>query len=148
MFVNPRLTRLRALVDRLERLPASARREWALTETRARLVDVETGYTPRAMRALEPDPPIRPTEPPAAQSVNGDAVKRPSSKPRSGATSGRAQRPLSPVKAPRPAPERVPVDPGAAALGADGVLWLEDLAADTTREPSSGAAPWGRGLRG
>ena len=75
MFVDPRLARLRALVDRLERLPASARRDWALAEVRARIVDIETGVTPQAMRALEPDPPIRPTEPPAARSVDSDAVK-------------------------------------------------------------------------
>jgi hypothetical protein len=146
--VDPRLARLRALVDRLERLPASARREWALAEVRARIVDVETGFTPRTMRALESDPPIRPTEPLAARSVNGDAVKRPSSKRRSQVRSGRAPRPLAPVEAPRPAPEPVPVDAGAAALGTDGLLWLEDLAADTAGGPGNGAAPWRRGLRG
>jgi hypothetical protein len=148
VFVDSRLTRLRALVDRLERLPASARREWTLAEARARMVDVETGYTPRAMRPLEPDPPIRPTEPPAARSVNGDAVKRPSSKNGSRLPSRRTQPPSSPAEAPLPAPEPVPVDAGAAALGTDGVLWLEDLAADTAGELSNGAAPWRRGLRG
>jgi hypothetical protein len=148
VFVDPRLERLRALVDQLERLPASARREWALAEARARIVDVETGVTPRAMRALEPDPPIHPTEPPAAQSVNGDAVKRPSSKRGPRVRSGRAQHTLSPVEAPRPAPELVPADAGAAILGTDGLLWLEDLAGDTAREPGNGAAPWRRGLRG
>jgi hypothetical protein len=147
VFLDPRLTRLRALVDRLERLPESAEREWALAEVRARIVDVETGFTPRTMRALEPEPPIRPTEPPAARSVNEDAVKRPSSKRRSRVRSGPAQRPLSPVTAPRPAPEPVPVD-RAAVLGTDGLLSLEDLAADTTGGPGNGAAPWTRGLRG
>jgi hypothetical protein len=148
VFLDPRLTRLRALVDRLERLPESAEREWALAEVRARIVDVETGFTPRTMRALEPDPPILSTEPPAARSVNGDAVKRPSSKRRSRVASGRAQRPLSPVEAPRPAPEPDPVDAGAAVLGTDGLLWLEDLAADAAGGPGNGAAPWRRGLRG
>src|SRR4051794_16090977 len=109
------------------------------------MVDVDTGYTPRAMRALEPDPPIRPTEPPAARSVNGDAVKRPSSKRRAEVRSDRALRPPSPVEPRRPAPEPMPVDAGAAALGTDGVLWLEDLAADTACEPGNGAAPWRRG---
>jgi hypothetical protein len=146
--VDPRLARLRALVDRLERLPASARREWALAEVRARIVDVETGVTPQTMRALEPDPPTRPAEPPAARSVKGDALKRPSSKRRSPVRSGRAPRPLSPVEAPRPAPEPVPVDAGAAVLGTDGLLWLEDQAADTAEGPGNGAAPWRRGLRG
>jgi hypothetical protein len=146
VFVDPRLARLCALVDRLERLPASARREWALAEVRARMVDVETGFTPRAMRTLEPDPPTRPPEPPAARSMNGDAVRRPSSKRGSQTRSGRAQRPLSPVEPPRPAPD--PVDAAAAALGTAGLLWLEDLAADTAGGPGNGAAPWRRGLRG
>jgi hypothetical protein len=149
VFVDPRLTRLRALVDRLERLPASAQREWALAEARARMVDVETGFTPRAMRALEPDPPIRPAEAPAAQSMTRDAVKRPSSKRRSQVRSRSAQRPLPPVAAPRAAPERAPVDAGAAALGTtDGLLWLEDPDADNAGEPDDGATPWRRGLRG
>lgn len=79
--------------------------------------------------------------------MNGDAVKRPSSQRRSRVPSSQAQRPLSPAEAPRPAPEPVPVDADAA-LGTDGLLWLEDLAADTADEPGNGAAPWSRGLRG
>ena len=47
-----RLTQLRALVDRLERLPASTRRDWMLQEARSRMVDVETGDKPRPMRTL------------------------------------------------------------------------------------------------
>src|SRR3954469_2484164 len=43
-----RLKRLRTLVAKLERLPASTQREWMLTEARARMVDVETGEVPRA----------------------------------------------------------------------------------------------------
>src|SRR4051812_26711428 len=46
--VDRRLTRLRVLVDRLERLPASARREGRPEEARARMVAVETGDHPRA----------------------------------------------------------------------------------------------------
>ena len=60
MSIDSRLTRLRALVDRLERLPASTpRRQWMLLETRARMVDVETGEAPRAMRPLVADVPPR-----------------------------------------------------------------------------------------
>jgi hypothetical protein len=146
--VESRLARLRALVDRLERLPASARREWALAEVRARIVDVETGVSPQAMRALEPDPPMRPTEPPAAPSMNGDAVKRPSSHGESPARNGRAPRPLSRGEAPRVTAEPASIDADAAALGIDGLLWLDDPAADTAGEPGNGAAPWRRGLRG
>lgn len=54
MSGDHRLRRLGALVDRLERLPASAQREWMLGEVRARAVDVETGEPPRPMRALDP----------------------------------------------------------------------------------------------
>jgi hypothetical protein len=37
-----RLDQLRRLLDRLERMPASADRDWMLAEVRARAVDVET----------------------------------------------------------------------------------------------------------
>src|SRR3954451_9717403 len=50
-----RLEQLRALLARLERMPASAEREWMLGEVRARAVDVETGEKPAAMRALSGD---------------------------------------------------------------------------------------------
>jgi len=43
MAAESRLAQLRALVARLERLPASPRREWMLEAARARMVDVETG---------------------------------------------------------------------------------------------------------
>jgi hypothetical protein len=143
--VDPRLTRLRALVDGLERLPASARRDWMLAEARARLVDVDTGYAPRAMRALEED---RPIEPPATRGGNGRGVKRPSTS--NGSAAGPPQPEISPVEAPRPAPQPDPVDAAAALLGTGGLLWLED-SPDSLDEPGNGStasAPWRRGLRG
>src|ERR671916_781798 len=69
MSRDDRLTRLRALVDELERLPASARRDWMLSETRARMADVETGDATGAMRPLAEDPPTRPAEQPAPSSA-------------------------------------------------------------------------------
>src|SRR4051794_5765661 len=47
-----RLEHLRGLLDRLERMPTSADRDWMLSEVRARTVDVETGVSPAAVRAL------------------------------------------------------------------------------------------------
>ena len=145
MDVDPRLTRLRALVDRLERLPVSEHRDWMLVEARARLVDVETGDAPRAMRPLEEEPP-----PPRA--ANGRAVKRPSAgHGPAAAEGGRAQREIPPVETPRPPTEAAPPDAAAADLGTDGLLWLEDPSGDSSVEPGDGAvgaAPWRRGLRG
>src|SRR3954447_4268658 len=50
-----RLDHLRRLLDRLERMPASADRDWMLAEVRRRAVDVETGIAPAPMRALPQD---------------------------------------------------------------------------------------------
>lgn len=52
---DTRLDRLRALAGRLERLPASAERDWVIKEVRARAADVETGDPSRAMRAFDVD---------------------------------------------------------------------------------------------
>ena len=55
-----RLCQLEALLARLERMPASAGRDWMLAEVRGRAVDVETGMPPTPMRALpnEEPPPV------------------------------------------------------------------------------------------
>jgi hypothetical protein len=53
---DERLARLRELVAQIERLPGSTRREWMLTEARARIVAVETGEAPQPMRSLEAMP--------------------------------------------------------------------------------------------
>ncbi len=135
-----RLTRLRALVDRLERLPESARREWMLQEARARLVDVETGVEPRPMRTLDQEPPATPREPPASRASNGRAVKRPSAKPARVAASRVRPQPEGSIQAvPLPVPE--PDTPLTARP--DDVLWLEDQPDDTVTEEA-----WRRGLRG
>jgi hypothetical protein len=155
MAFDRRLTRLRALVDRIERLPASARREWMLQEARARMVDVETGVEPRQMRTLDEEPPATPPEPPASRVSDGRAVKRPSSKPARVAASRARPQPEGPtqeVPLPVPAPSRiVGPNPSAAMLGDDEVLWLEDQPGHTVTEPgdgSTGMPPWRRGLRG
>src|SRR6185437_9270954 len=48
-----RLQRLRELLARLEQLPASPETERMLAEVRSRLVDVDTGVTPRAMLPVD-----------------------------------------------------------------------------------------------
>ena len=68
MSSEHRLRRLRELLARIEQLPASSERERMLAEVRARVVDVDTGVTPRAMlpvdlvptRATDPRPPTAP----------------------------------------------------------------------------------------
>jgi hypothetical protein len=55
MNERDRLDQLRRLLDRLERMPASADRDWMLAEVRARAVDVETGIAPAPLRALPQD---------------------------------------------------------------------------------------------
>jgi hypothetical protein len=149
-----RLTRLRVLVDRLERLPASARRQWMLEEARARMADVETGDQPRALRTLDERPPESPG---ASRARNGGAVKRPSSKPVAGATRRAQAQPeasthAAPRSVPEPAPDRIAgPEPNAATFGSDELLWLEDPARSAFAYPgegSTGIAPWRRGLRG
>jgi hypothetical protein len=130
-----RLIQLRALVDRLERLPESPRRDWMLREARARVVDVETGDEPRPMRALREESEEPPQEPPGRRAGGDRAAKRP-----------------PPPTAPEPAPPRTARwEPTADTLFTDEVLWLGDPPADTAPEAgggSKGTAPWRRGLRG
>ena len=101
-------------------------------EVRARIVDLETGYEPRAMRPLveedpEPPPPRDP-EPPAPTR----RVPKPPDPPAPPAPpSARLQH-----RPPEPAP-----DDGA--LGSGEVLSLEEPPPD-----ASDAEPWKRGLRG
>jgi hypothetical protein len=146
-----RIKRLRDLVDRLERLPASPDRDRVLMEVRSRVVDVDTGETPRAMPVRQPMPePI--------------AHKLPT-RPRPAAATRRA--PCAPAPAPlMPAPiELAPLPQPSAArspereqpLPTDGLLWLDDAQLpldDSLHLPTQPAAgrravpPWTLGLRG
>jgi hypothetical protein len=65
MATGRRIKRLKDMVDRIERLPASEDRDRLLSEVRSRAVDVDTGVTPRAMLPLrEPAPPPLLRQPP------------------------------------------------------------------------------------
>ena len=149
MSADDRLTRLRALIGRLERLPASPETEWMLREARARMVDVETGEQPSGMRPREEDPPA---EPP--RRGRDAAVKRPT-RPRPSAPEPRhAPAPDTPTDdGSKPVDIAAGTDRSAASLGTDGLLWLDD--SPTEADPSPAGAegdpashPWRRGLRG
>jgi len=144
---DPRLARLRALIGKLERLPASDQRERALSEARARVVDVETGEVPRVMRPKE-----EPAPPPRAASPAGEPKPK-----RARATASRERPTVLRRPSVDPAPPAGPVSPGGPPdggddpqLGSEGLLWLEDQAADDPAADGGGRddAPWRRGLRG
>jgi hypothetical protein len=129
MLDDDRLTRLRALIDRLERLPVSAESEWMLREARARMVDVETGERPAGLRPLAS--PAEGGPEPVVRRRAETAVKR--------------EKPSRPEPAPREWRVR-PAEPSDAPLPADELLSLDDGA---PAEPDDdGSHPWRRGLRG
>jgi len=135
-----RLQRLRELIAKLEQLPASAETERMLREVRARLVDVDTGVTPREM--LPADPVLAAIEPATAPARAPKAA---------------ASRPAGHDRA-RPA-----ASPAAASLtAAQDREWLSLVATnkvlsldDSEQSSPSGEGrteqdrrPWTRGLRG
>jgi hypothetical protein len=138
-----RLDRLRGLLDRVGRMPASADRDWTLAQVRARVVDVETGTPPSPMRALPPDEleaEIAAERPPRAK-----ALPRATIRPRT--PRRRAQRARLDHPAARTPP--VPIrergrDEVVDLLEQGGVICLEEPAAAA----SAARGPWTRGLRG
>jgi hypothetical protein len=156
-----RLQRLRHLLDRIEKLPASAERERMLREVRARVVDVDTGVTPRAMLTVDPDP-LLATDPgpPAARAPK--AVARMPADPDGGRPAVLLPEPAKAIRA-APPPEavsRAGAPAGFSLTGAgdwlslagiDEVLSLDDSAPPLTAgEARAGhdPRPWTRGLRG
>jgi hypothetical protein len=144
-----RLEQLRALLVRVERMPACAERDWILAEVRARAVDVETGEKPVAMRArsedgAEPERAAAP-EAPRSHAVETLPSPQPRRRPAPRRPAARARRvtpascsPLAPARQ-RAAHETV-VD----LLEQGGVLCLDDQPA-----AAGGASrPWSGGLRG
>jgi hypothetical protein len=156
MLADDRLRRLRALIDRLERVPASPESEWMLREARARMVDVETGERPGEMRPLAVDPPDE-----APRRQRDAAVKRPTEPPSSLSEQSRERaappRSSGPQTSPRDGSRPLDLRPGddsnAASFGTDGLLWLEDSASEVDASPARDdddleSRPWRRGLRG
>src|SRR5438128_1951836 len=125
-----RLEQLRGLLDRLERMPASADRDWMLAEVRGRAVDVESGVRPAAVRALPRD------------QADADHAVTPRKRARL-----RTPRPAPPHAPPaRPTVTRSPtVAPHTSAvdlLEQGGLLCLGDPPA----EPATPSRPWCAGL--
>jgi hypothetical protein len=90
--MNERLQQLRGLQARLERLPPPTDRDWMLCEVRARVVDVESGIAPAAVRDLPVDdadeaiaapapPRLRNTPPPCHRPARVRAAHWPSPLP-------------------------------------------------------------------
>ena len=118
-----------------------------LAEARARLVDVETGEKPAALR------------PPAVDPPTGDLGRRPPVAAKADAAPRSRQPAQNVAEQPRDVPAQAPrvktgattpPDVDAAAVGVDGLLSLEDSpghrAAPDEGEPHP--TPWRRGLRG
>jgi len=137
MATEPRIKRLRDMVDQLERLPASPDRDRLLSEVRSRAVDVDTGVTPRSMlpmREPEFEPVVtRPTQRQRAKIVRRVAPWTPAS------SAGSAHR--SDAAGPQDDQESWP------ALGVH--LSLDDTPQPPVRVSGDRAvAPWTLGLRG
>ena len=138
-----RLDRLRGLLDRVGRMPASADRDWTLAQVRARVVDVETGTPPSPMRALPPDE--LEAEIAAERSPRAEPLPRakiPSRTPRRRAQRARLGHPAARTP-PVPIRERGH-DEVMDLLEQGGVICLEEPAAAAT----AARRPWTRGLRG
>ena len=94
-----RVEQLRVLITRLERMPASPKRDWMLSQVRARTVDVESGVRPEPIQPRTLDEPVPQPEPvshtPAAPPAAPAEIHRTATEP-----------PVvpAPVGAPRPAP--------------------------------------------
>src|SRR4051812_27397293 len=150
-----RLEQLRGLLDRLERLPASADRDWMLREVRARAVDVETGVKPAALRALPQEEAngaiaaaqASPAEPPGARGGGESAGAKPARREPEGAAAGasRAGRVVGISRPSLPAVrERVGDESAVDLLGQSGLLCLGEPPADA----AAASRPWSGGLRG
>jgi hypothetical protein len=158
-----RLQRLRELLARIEQLPASSESERMLREVRARVVDVDTGVTPRAMLPVDPVPTVA-TDPAPPTAHASTAVARTHADHDRGRPGGRPSEPAKSVyAAPREAVSRsgacittvglACADDGdwLSLIGADEVLSLDDsasLAPAGEARAGHDRRPWTRGLRG
>ena len=134
-----RLQRLKDLVDQLERLPESPDRDRVLAEVRSRVVDVDTGVTPRAML------PVRePTPPRSAPKPRPERYRF--------TTTRRTPSPARPAQPARPAVTRATTEDLGVLLW-DDRLSLEDAPElaplpHAPRNPDGSVPPWALGLRG
>jgi hypothetical protein len=144
-----RLHQIRALRERLERLPASPQRDRILRDVRSRAVDIESGMPAAPMRpAVEEDEALL-AEPPRATPA-GPVRRRPERRPTPASTqrarartdSARSRTSVAGAAAAASIPEATPLR--------DGVRLCLDEDAVIAPEPGGGrpTAPWTRGLRG
>jgi hypothetical protein len=159
MTDQDRLAQLRALMNRLERMPASPDRDWMLAEVRSRAVDVDTGIAPRPMRPLESGTSLEP-EAVAPKPVAKAAPPAPAPAPAKPAPRRVAPRVAAPVVRRAPVAETpaweatFPASKGKEdhvdLLSLGGLLSLDDEVPAT--EPAEGQRPanrpWAGGLRG
>jgi hypothetical protein len=131
-----RVERLKDLVDRLERLPASPDRDRVLSEVRSRAVDLDTGVTPRAML------PVREPAPPPI-------LPRPPKRDMAGSITRMAPPPPAPaVEVARSAFATAPSEDLEQSLCLDERLSLEDSSLPHVRAQGDRAVPpWRLGLR-
>jgi len=137
---DDRLRRLKDLVDRLERLPASPERDRVLSEVRARAVDVDTGEETSPMKLVDPDLSMIPLARRDAASATASALER----------GQRAEPPPVAESSPPPPGEDyvLTADDGSDPLQEAGEwLSLEDSPLFDERGPQH-ARPWTLGLRG
>jgi hypothetical protein len=127
------------MLDKLERLPASAERDRMLREVRARVVDVDTGVEPSALAPLSDEK----STPPADPAPRLRRAARPV-----------ARTPVDEARRPRTTARREPAEPPAAGAGDRlGVAPDELLSLDEAWLPPGEARTelvpaWRRGLRG
>jgi hypothetical protein len=155
-----RLKRLRDLLAGLERLPATADRERMLREVRARIVDVDTGVSPRAMLPVDLDSTL--AADPAAPTTRASRplASTPSDDGRRAGASAlpEPEKPvhLTPSDSLRRAAADVAVDGSVARpanllpLAPDVLLSLDDSPSFAPSDAQAGPtrARWTRGLRG
>ena len=135
-----RLRRLRELIAKIEQLPASAESERMLREVRARLVDVDTGVTPREMLPADPSVAASEPGPPAARPPKAVASK-PAGQERGPSDAARAAARLTAAE------DREWLS----LVATNKVLSLDDSEQiSPPGEPRAGndRRPWTRGLRG
>ena len=141
-----RLRRLRELLARIEQLPASPENERMLAEVRARVVDVDTGVTPRAMLPVDFVP--KPQTPGSGATHAAKAVARPRADHRRGRPKRHPQEAVSgSAVGLSPAEDREWL----ALVAKNEVLSLDNstpLSLEGEAPVGHDRRPWTRGLRG
>jgi hypothetical protein len=153
-----RLEQLRTMLARLERMPASADRDWLLGEVRARTVDVDTGVPPAPMRPPHQNEAEFEIAAGDRSTPNATAA---ASRPKTGRRKasrrldrrGAGDPPRATVVHPASPPSPVAASARAPLAGRDGALDLLKqgglLCLDEPPAAAAGPArPWSRGLRG